>query len=414
MIKSKKQMYIVIGVFTLVMMLGTVTYAFFNYTRTGTANTIRTGRVAFNSSQGQAINLTNIFPIDVSEGIPNDATKVGSVTINVTGDTTYNDGIEYLISAVNVSNSVGSKKLPISIDVSYTANGTGKTIGEEDNDYFTNRNSTLTSIYHVLAKDTITEDGDLIVGYIKSGQTGIDGNIVIKAFIDKDEVAISDTYNGPEATPNANMGTTSEWVNNRTVFTTTEWNSLQTTGVSFQIKVEANEGIWVDEPVTIPTVLGCNGCKFIFTENEYNFSDTDTSTIGDFETNNETLVDDYRTLNKNVFLGFEFNGSGSEAVITHAYACGIKREEPNDGTAFCIEGSTDGSTFTLGKDLITGATLWNDSELTDTCSLDYYGTDIDCTGTVIAGVSDIGSVYTQDINNYCQVIYDGDIFCGHY
>ena len=31
----------------------------------------------------------------------------------------------------------------------------------------------------------------------------------------------------------------------KTVFTTTEWNSLQTNGVSFQVKVEANEGIWV-------------------------------------------------------------------------------------------------------------------------------------------------------------------------
>ena len=43
------------------------------------------------------------------------------------------------------------------------------------------------------------------------------------------------------------MGTTNEWVDGRTVFTTTEWNSLQQNGVSFQVKVEANEGIWVEE-----------------------------------------------------------------------------------------------------------------------------------------------------------------------
>ena len=36
MIKSKKQMYIVIGAFALVLTLLTSTYAFFNYTRTGT------------------------------------------------------------------------------------------------------------------------------------------------------------------------------------------------------------------------------------------------------------------------------------------------------------------------------------------------------------------------------------------
>ena len=35
----------------------------------------------------------------------------------------------------------------------------------------------------------------------------------------------------------------------RTILTTTEWNNLQTNGVSFQVKVEANEGIWVKGPI---------------------------------------------------------------------------------------------------------------------------------------------------------------------
>ena len=38
MIKSKKQMFIIVGAFILVLMLFTTTYAFFNYTRTGSAN----------------------------------------------------------------------------------------------------------------------------------------------------------------------------------------------------------------------------------------------------------------------------------------------------------------------------------------------------------------------------------------
>ncbi len=37
------------------------TYAFFNYTRTGTANNIRTGRIYFNSTQGNTLNITNMF-----------------------------------------------------------------------------------------------------------------------------------------------------------------------------------------------------------------------------------------------------------------------------------------------------------------------------------------------------------------
>ena len=248
MIKTKKQMFIIIGVFTLVMLLGTVTYAFFNYTRTGTANTIRTGRIAFNSSQGTAINLTNMFPIDVSEGIPNDATKVGTVTINVTGDTTYANGLEYLVSAVNVSNTIGSKSLPISIDVRVASNDNNDpatTLGTVDAEYFTNRESASTSIYKVLAKDVIENNEKLLVGYIKSGASGVDGNIVIRAYLDASKIAITDTYDGTESN---NMGTTTDWVDDRTVFTTTEWNSLQTNGVSFQVRVEANEGIWVEEP----------------------------------------------------------------------------------------------------------------------------------------------------------------------
>ena len=251
MIKTKKQMFIVIGAFLLTILLGTVTYAFFNYTRTGSSNVIKVGRIAFNSTQGNSINLTNMFPIDVSSGVPNDATKVGSVTINITGDTTYEEGVEYLVSAVNVQNTVGTKSLPISIDVSVssnTNNDPATTLGTSDDSYFTNRGTSATnSIYKVLAKDTISTNDQLVVGYIKSGSTGVDGNIVIRAYLDKDKIGISDTYDGNETD---NMGTTNEWAEDRTILTTTEWNSLQTNGVSFQIKVEANEGIWVEEPLT--------------------------------------------------------------------------------------------------------------------------------------------------------------------
>ena len=314
MIRNQKQMFIVIGVFVLTLLLGTVTFAFFNYTRTGSANVVRTGRIAFNSEQGTSINLTNVFPIDVTNGIPSNNPNVGSVTINVTGDTTYGEGLEYKVSAVNVTNTVGNKSLPISISVSVesnTNNDPSTTLGTADSDYFTNRGpSANTSIYKVLASDVIEENEELLVGYIKPGATGIDGNIVIKAYLDASKIAISDTY--PEETihtvktdnysssdcettltgvtnastycasastlqsaiDNNNLtsvqitllvnagiveeytnGTTSTWVHGRTVLTTEEWNSLQATGVSFQVKVEANEGTWVEEPV-VQTAAG--------------------------------------------------------------------------------------------------------------------------------------------------------------
>ncbi len=327
-------MFIVIACFTLILLLGTTTYAFFNYTRTGSTNTIKVGRIAFNSEQGNAINLTNVFPIDKAN-IDTETDYVGSVSIHVTGDTTYSEGIEYLVKAVNVNNTAGSyKKIPISVDVSYTATD-NKVIGTPDKNYFDNRGGN-TSIYKILAGKQIAEGNNLVVGYIAPNETGIDGTITIKAFIDKDRIAISDTpeenYSetfgsdeyelNPDATPeNINAcaqymenyyiahdytgylysgetydsfcagtgtlegvnilemlydgwfsksviddlkgmhiiiqtsektvnswkdGSPSEWVNGRTVFTTEEWNSLETNGISFQVKVEANEGIWVE------------------------------------------------------------------------------------------------------------------------------------------------------------------------
>ena len=252
--KNKKTMLTIIGVAILVIGLIGVTYAFFNYTRTGTRNIIKTGRIYFNSEQDTSINLTNMFPIDVSSGIPNDNTKVGTITINVVGDTTYDEGIEYLVSAVNVNNSVGNKTLPISIDVSVTNNSTNDpatTLGTSDDSYYTNRGGN-SSIYKVLANETINTNDQLLVGYITKGATGIDGNIVIKAYLDKSKIAITDTYDGEESD---NMGTTNEWVNDRVVFTTQEWNSLQENGVSFQIKVEANEGVWVNEIRTLYGIM---------------------------------------------------------------------------------------------------------------------------------------------------------------
>ena len=207
-----------------------VTVAFFNYTKTGQINSINVGKVSFNSTQNGSISLTNVFPV-VSNNLDNND-NVGEYTLTITGDTTYNEGIEYLISADEVVNTVNSKIVPIGIRVAVS------NLGEEDYDYFANRGGN-TSIYTITAKETIESGSQLLVGYITKGSIGVNGNVNIKAFIDGDKVAISDTYNGSES---SNMGTTEEWVDGRTVLTTEEWNSLSENGISFKVKVEANEG----------------------------------------------------------------------------------------------------------------------------------------------------------------------------
>ena len=312
-----KKKYIALSIIFAVLLIGVavgVTYAFFNYTRTGNPNTIGTGRIAFNAQEGDTVTLSNLFPIVTSGNVTSETPGVGSVEVHVTGDTNYDEGIEYLVTAVNVTSTSGNTSLPISVNISYEPSaGNGKTIGDEDSSYFTNRGGN-TSLYKVLSTNTIAEGQKLVVGYIAPGVTGIDGNLVITAWLDASNIAITDTY--PERTYygyNSSMtaseistcesyslfatgftgtenvtdfcagtgtrggktfqeylddvlftpaqledlladniikelytdGTDINWVNGRTVFTTTEWNELSTNGVSFQIKVEANEGTWV-------------------------------------------------------------------------------------------------------------------------------------------------------------------------
>ena len=417
MIKSKKQSFVVIGIFTLVLMLFTTTYAFFNYTRTGSANTIRTGRIAFNSQQGNSINLTNVFPVDVSNGIPNNNPNVGSVTINVTGDTTYGEGVEYLVSAVNVQNTIGSganaKQLPISIDVSVasnTGNDPATTLGTADSDYFTNRGlSVQTSIYKVLAGETISNNDQLLVGYIKSGETGVDGNIVIKAYLDASKIAISDTYDGNETD---NMGTTTNWVNDRVVFTTSEWNSLQTNGISFQVKIEANEKIWVEEPVVPGTISTCPGCKFMYITNTVYYggaSNVDATQISTLT----GVTTDYTTLDKNIFLGFTETQDGK---IDRGFVCGEKGENPNNGIVFCVEGTLNdshGGNFTTRSTVYaSNSVLLNDSvaglwqgECND------YETSLYCVGSVSVSAYEMGDVSMSFGNNSCAATDNGYFYC---
>ena len=119
------------------MLLGTITYAFFNYTRIGITNTIKVGRIAFNSTQNNTISLTNVFPTSSTNL---NSTNSDTVTINITGDTDYSEGIEYKVTLDQVNNTINNKEVPISIKATAT------NLGTEDSDYYTNREN-KTKIY---------------------------------------------------------------------------------------------------------------------------------------------------------------------------------------------------------------------------------------------------------------------------
>ena len=142
---------------------------------------------------------------------------------------------------------MNDKRIPLTLKVTSTTD-----LGDNDEDYFTNRGGN-TNIHKVLSGGVVVEGQYLVVGYIAPGQTGVEGSLNISAYINSDNIVISDTYDGTESD---NMGTTNNWVGNKTVFTTTEWNSLSgsSNSLSFKIRVEANEGIWVD-PYTTPNLM---------------------------------------------------------------------------------------------------------------------------------------------------------------
>ena len=176
MIKTKRQMFIIVGVFALILFLGTTTYAFFNYTRTGVANTIRTGRISFNTSQSNTLNLTNVFPMS-STDVEN--ANLDAVSVRIWGDTTYANGEEYEISIVDVNNTIGSgqsaKTIPINYIATYTAtpiqSGDPNVIGTNSDSYFTARGQS-SPVYQLKTTGEATNGEQVLIGYIPSGVTG--------------------------------------------------------------------------------------------------------------------------------------------------------------------------------------------------------------------------------------------------
>ena len=235
MIKSKKQIILVAIMSLLIIFLTISTYSYFQYRRSGASNNIRVGHVSFLHTESNTISLSNAYPIDVSGGIPSNSPNVGSFTINITGDTDYEEGIEYLISIDNSSLMTSNgKRVPVSLNL------TMNNMGTSSDSYFTARENTNISIYKKLIGDTISGDEDILVGFIVQNSTqgtvsGINGSINIKAYLDASKIEI---INDDSVFTLAG----------KDVFTFSEWNTLQNDGISFEIKVQAKEGIWVEGP----------------------------------------------------------------------------------------------------------------------------------------------------------------------
>ncbi len=217
---SKQILLSVIGVAILVIAVVGVSFAFYNYNKVGNKNTLKTGNIAFNT-MNTVIDMSNVFPVSKAD-ILTDTVNVGIGLVSINGNTSYNKGIDFTVTVEDVSESVGIGvgKLPISISVTPTFLDSVTQKGSDEGQI---------TINSYEDGNTITSGAVIASGRIPAN-TNVNGLLTIRAYIDADNIIISDTY-----VPEENE--------TKAVLTTDEWNNLSTNSATFKIKVIANNGI---------------------------------------------------------------------------------------------------------------------------------------------------------------------------
>ena len=250
--QSKQILLSVIGVAILVVAVVGVSFAFFNYTRSGQENRVQTGKIWFTSSQSGALSVSNFFP---QRPGTNDQANTSEAKITISGGTTYENGMTYRLRAVDVKSdgepynpaAVGS--VPILLDVAVDSTE-GGTVNDNTHGTFTPSTGTGTD-GGVGRAIKLTENAILgtgtITGNTAATSTWVNGKIKVTAYIDS-KVAITDTLTSDSAETGYENGTTTDWLQGRTHLTTEQWNALGDNPVTFRILVEAIEtgGAYVD------------------------------------------------------------------------------------------------------------------------------------------------------------------------
>ena len=231
--QSRQILLSVIGVAILVVAVVGVSFAFFNYTRTGPANTIGTGEIHFTTSQS-TVAVTNLFPIaasDVTATTPSGDANVAVTTVTIEGWTNYAYGLTYTVTA----EAVDLKGLPIKVKVFKDSTSGSTTANATLTQY---DSSTPISSGATLATGTIAKSNS-------TPQSMPTGTITIKAYIDAADIIITDT---PADDSELTSGQVAAGYDDGTVTTgktrvsTATWNALASTPATFKVKVVSNEG----------------------------------------------------------------------------------------------------------------------------------------------------------------------------
>ena len=175
---NKKILFSIIGLVLIIGITSGVTYAFFNYTKTGSENSIGTGLIEFDYQDGQQLQLSNQFPISET-----DLTDDYKLTFTISGHNSLTNGVTFNIYAVHGEDVAGKTWLTdniIKMKFVPPANGDGFSI--------------TTNNYATATTPTYTDGKALIAtGLIKNTQSLTTKSYSLYVWVDEDLAFVSST-----------------------------------------------------------------------------------------------------------------------------------------------------------------------------------------------------------------------------
>lgn len=240
---KSKNVYVIMGITILTILLIMVTYAFTNYIKNNDMYNVTSTRVKYSIEPSDFVTLVNVFPINSDELIE-DLSNHATVTINIKGGTTSDNGAEYIVKLDQVDNMINDKVVPI------TYNAATTNLGEKTEDYFNNRDLDK-NLYQLNENGTVYSNETIAVGYIKKGETNFNGSVNLTAYVDANKIGI---YSGKGETKKNDIDSTGAVIPDYyykrddasiVVLTPDEWEEINERGISFKVRVEVKEGIWI-------------------------------------------------------------------------------------------------------------------------------------------------------------------------
>lgn len=177
-LNKKVVMGISVIAIVLISLIAFSAYAFFNYTRTGSSNTLTTSAIIFNFTDGSALTINNQFPISTS-----DSSNYNNISFSITSHNTLSNGIRFNIYAVYGDDLSGSLRMDDSVvKLLFTPPSNGDGFSITSNNYAT-------------ASTPVFSNGKCLIanGLVKNTSVSTTKNYNLALWIDDSKIFVSST-----------------------------------------------------------------------------------------------------------------------------------------------------------------------------------------------------------------------------